>query len=551
MVGASSNLDRYRHVSALGSGGMSTVELAEDTLLGRRVALKRMHTPGDVRRRSRLRREALIGASLTHPNLVSIFDIVTDDEGDDIIVMEYVEGETLADRLRRGSRLDTPEALEMLSGVAAALDAIHSQGIVHRDVKPGNILLGVDGTVKLADLGIAAVADRTRLTTDGAVLGTFSYMAPEQLEGAAATPAVDVYALAVVAYEALSGRRARNEPNPVALAHAISSRPAPDLRSVWPDAPEAAAALLRRGMARDPRSRPRSAGELTGRLKAAFEPQTTAPLVRQAPAVKALQARPLPVYARSPRDRDGAGTASGSAKSDGQSARAPAAAVPPPLVRASGERRPAGDRGVHDDGRAHGDRRRTALVTGLVLVVLAALLIIVASSGGSGHGTTRSTAASAKKPAPPRPRAATGAASGAPSASSANGSVAPAAPSTTGSAPGSGGAAAGGGSPVSAVESFYHLAAAHHYSSAWALADPAFRAQLGGYPSFESGQAGDRSITFNGASVLNASATSGTVYVRTTSVRDNGTQHCYGPVRVVRSAGSAGWLLDHIAINCT
>src|SRR5947209_10210293 len=208
---------------------MSSVVLAEDTLLGRRVALKRMHTPDDVRRRSRLRREALIGASLTHANLVSIFDIVSDDDdGDDVIVMEYVEGETLAERLRRGAKPDLKETMAILSGVSSALDAIHAQGIVHRDVKPGNILLGVDATVKLADLGIAAVADRTRITTDNAVLGTFSYMAPEQLRGTIATPAVDVYALAAVAYEMLSGQRARNESNPVALAHAISSHPPSD-----------------------------------------------------------------------------------------------------------------------------------------------------------------------------------------------------------------------------------------------------------------------------------------------------------------------------------
>jgi hypothetical protein len=98
------------------------------------------------------------------------------------------------------------------------------------------------------------------------------------------------------------------------------------------------------------------------------------------------------------------------------------------------------------------------------------------------------------------------------------------------------------------VESFYHLAAAHQYSSAWALADPSFRHQLGGYSSFQSGQAGDRSITFTSAGVTNQSANSATVYIRTTSVRYNGTQHCYGPVNLVR--GSSGWLLDHISINC-
>src|SRR5579864_3676773 len=289
-MGVTSNLERYRHLAPLGTGGMSSVELAEDTVLGRRVALKRMHLD-DIRAHSRLRREALIGASLTHPNLVSIFDIFTADPGDDVIVMEYVEGETLAQLLRRG-RQDREAALRILAGVSAALDAIHAQRIVHRDVKPANILLGIDGSVKLADLGIAAVADRTRITTDGAVLGTFSYMAPEQLEGEIATPAVDIYALAAVAFEVLSGKRARTEPNPVALAHAISTQPPPDLRSAWPEAPAAAASLLVRAMSRDPAERPRSAGELIGRLRAALEPQKTAPIE---PA--RLGAKPVPAAA--------------------------------------------------------------------------------------------------------------------------------------------------------------------------------------------------------------------------------------------------------------
>ncbi|MBV8430450.1 MAG: serine/threonine protein kinase, partial [Solirubrobacterales bacterium] len=238
---------------------MSTVELAEDTLLGRQVALKRMHTPDDVRGHSRLRREALVGASLTHPNLVSIFDILTTDHGEDVIVMEYVEGQTLADAVQTGAKPDVGTTLKILAGVSAALDAIHEQGIIHRDVKPANILLGDAGSVKLADLGIAAVLDRTQITTAGTVLGTFSYMAPEQLEGDRATPAVDVYALAAVAFEALSGRRARNEPNPVALAHAISTQPPPDLRQAWPAAPPAAAEVLKRAMSRNPAERPRSA----------------------------------------------------------------------------------------------------------------------------------------------------------------------------------------------------------------------------------------------------------------------------------------------------
>ncbi len=190
--------------------------------------------------------------------------------------MEYVAGETLRDALRGGSGLAVAEGLRVIEGVSAALDAIHRRGIVHRDVKPANILLGADGAIKLADLGIASAADRTRITADGAVLGTFSYMAPEQLDGARPTAAVDVYALSAVAFEVLSGRKARLEANPFALAHAISTQPPPDLSEVWPQAPRAAVELLVRGMSREPSERPRSAGELAGRLRAALEPHATA-----------------------------------------------------------------------------------------------------------------------------------------------------------------------------------------------------------------------------------------------------------------------------------
>ena len=257
---------------------MAVVVLAEDMTLGRLVALKRVHALGDGRGRSRVRREALVGASVSHPNLVSVYDVVVGEDGEQVIVMEYVEGETLRDALGRGSGFAVAEALRVIGGVGAGLDAIHRRGIVHRDVKPANILLGSSGAVKLADLGIASAVDRTRITTDGAVLGTFSYMAPEQLDGARPSAAVDVYALAAVAFEVLSGRKARVERNPVALAHALATQPPPDLSAVWPQAPRAAVELLAGGMSREPSRRPRSAGELAGRLRAALEPQATAPI---------------------------------------------------------------------------------------------------------------------------------------------------------------------------------------------------------------------------------------------------------------------------------
>jgi serine/threonine protein kinase len=261
---------RYREIRRLGAGGMATVTLAEDTVLGREVALKRVYASDDSRGLLRLKREALVGASLNHPNLVFVYDAQLQEDGV-VIVMEYVEGETLADVISARGAIPPEEALRVLRGVAAALDAIHAQGIVHRDVKPANVLLGSDGTVKLADLGVADVADRTRITSAGAVVGSFSYMAPEQLDGGAPTLAMDVYALAAVAFETLTGERARPESNPLALAHAIATQPPPDLLAAAPDAPAEAAAVLRRGMSADPAMRPGSAGELVRRLESAFD----------------------------------------------------------------------------------------------------------------------------------------------------------------------------------------------------------------------------------------------------------------------------------------
>ncbi len=548
MVGVGPSLERYRVISLLGRGGMSTVELADDTLLGRQVALKRVHRSDDVRHHSRLRREALVGASLTHPNLVSVFDIVTTESGEDVIVMEYVEGQTLRDALRDG-KLDPARAVTILSGVSAALDAIHAQRIVHRDVKPGNILLGNTGSVKLADLGIAAVQDRTRITSDGAVLGTFSYMAPEQLEGTVATPAVDVYALAAVAYEALSGVKARQEPNPVALAHALSTQPPPDVRAVWPDAPPGVSELLIRSMSRDRRERPRSAGELTARLKAAVEPEPTVQVQEPKPARRPAPDRRSSAPA-APRHRPAEAAAAAAAVEAAAAAPAPASRQAPATTPASAEGPPsrrarfatpaAGEGPPSSPGgqrervprpvarRDRPSRRGVIVGTGLVLAaVVAAVIVLVSGSGSNQSSSSHSTSSAAGAK---RSGAASSGTTGASNGSSATG-------------------VSGAGSPAAAVESFYHLAAAHQYSNAWALADPAFRDQLGGYASFQSGQAGDRSITFNSADVESQSSDAATVAISTTSVRSDGTKNCSGTVDLVKS-GSAQWLLHQIHINC-
>jgi len=273
---------RYRTLKRLGSGGMATVLLAEDERLGRQVAVKRMHAESPEETAKRFRREAQLGASLNHPNIVSVFDIETDDE-DVLIVMEYVPGGTLKDALARGP-LPRDAALKILRGVASALDYAHEHDIVHRDIKPANILLDADGRAKLADLGIATAAEVTRVTQTGSVLGTASYMAPERLDGQPGGPAVDVYGLATVAYEALTGHKARQGRSAVEIAAMVMSEPPPDLRVHVPDAPEEAARVLERGMARNPDERPGSAGELVDELCRAFEaaegpePEPTTPL---------------------------------------------------------------------------------------------------------------------------------------------------------------------------------------------------------------------------------------------------------------------------------
>ncbi len=260
--------NRYRVVRRLGSGGAATVLLCEDQRLGRLVAVKRLHTGSPDEMERRLHREARLGASLNHPNLVSVFDTETYDEGV-LVVMEYVEGETLRDALKRGP-LPLRRSLEILRALASALDHAHAQGIVHRDVKPANVLLGPAGTVKLADLGIGIAADDTRLTRTGMALGTPAYMAPEQLEGQRVTAAADVYSLGAVAFELLSGRRAHEGDNPIEVARRATGEPPPDLRDAWPGAPAGAAQAIQRAMALRPSARQATAGELADDLQRAL-----------------------------------------------------------------------------------------------------------------------------------------------------------------------------------------------------------------------------------------------------------------------------------------
>ena len=201
--------ERYELQGRLGVGGMSTVQLAFDHRLERHVAVKLLaeHLAEDENFVSRFRREALAAARLVHPNIVQVFDFGLDEDSHrHFIVMEYVPGNSCAELLRDHGRLDPQDAVDIISQACRGLDHAHRNGVVHRDVKPGNLMRTPEGTVKLADFGIAKATEQTGITQAGSVLGTAAYLAPEQARGEPAGPPSDIYALGVVSYQLMSGR---------------------------------------------------------------------------------------------------------------------------------------------------------------------------------------------------------------------------------------------------------------------------------------------------------------------------------------------------------
>jgi serine/threonine protein kinase len=259
---------RYRLRRLLAAGGMGAVWAAEDAVLGREVAVKVLGEAlaGDQRAALRLRREARAAGRLAHPGIARVLDL-GEDAGRPYLVMELLHGESLAGRLARAGPLAPAEAVRVVAAAADALEVAHRAGIVHRDVKPGNVFVTGGGAVKLLDFGIASAANEAALT-GGGLIGTAAYLAPERVLGHDATPAADVYALGVLLYELLAGRPpfAGDTGTALAMAH-VHARPIP-LGEVAPHVPAALAAACHRALAKDPAARPSSAAALAALLRA-------------------------------------------------------------------------------------------------------------------------------------------------------------------------------------------------------------------------------------------------------------------------------------------
>jgi eukaryotic-like serine/threonine-protein kinase len=260
---------RYRLERRLGVGGMSTVQLAMDTKLERYVAVKLLaeHLAEDKSFVARFRREALAAARLVHPNVVQVFDFGLDDEtGRNFIVMEHVDGQSCAEILRDQGALPPAEAVSILVQACRGLDYAHRNGVVHRDVKPGNLLRSHEGVVKLADFGIAKAAEDSEITKTGSVLGTAAYLSPEQARGERAGPPADLYALGVVSYQLLTGRLPYEAASLTDLARLQEASPPRSPSEVNADVPPALGEAVMRALHPLPEGRYEGALEMADAL---------------------------------------------------------------------------------------------------------------------------------------------------------------------------------------------------------------------------------------------------------------------------------------------
>ncbi|HWX97841.1 MAG TPA: protein kinase, partial [Solirubrobacteraceae bacterium] len=277
---------RYRLDAQIGRGGMSTVYRAFDVVLERPVAIKLMHREiaADSDQLERFRREARSVAQLNHPHIVTVIDAGEESSaegensgagGSPYIVLEYVEGETLKDLIRRDGPLEITQAIAYAIEIARALGAAHERHIVHRDVKPQNVLISAEGGAKITDFGIARTLTEEGLTMDGRVLGTTDYVSPEQALGHPVTGQSDLYSLGIVLYEMLTGRVPFRGDSPVAVAMKHVREDVPDVQALRPELSAATAAVVDRAVSKDVSRRYRDAASMAGELEEVLAIETS------------------------------------------------------------------------------------------------------------------------------------------------------------------------------------------------------------------------------------------------------------------------------------
>jgi serine/threonine-protein kinase len=295
---------RYRLEAKLGSGGMSTVYLAKDETLDRPVAVKVMHREMSEQadQLERFRQEARAVAKLSHPNVVSVID-AGEDGGHPYIVFEYVEGETLKQRISRIGALDIQEAIAYAIEIGRGLSVAHGRNLVHRDIKPQNVLIDDEGRAKLTDFGISRQLEQDGMTATGRVLGTTDYVAPEQAMGHGADPRSDIYSLGVVLYEMLVGQVPFHADSQVGVAMKHVNEELPDVQRRRPEASAAVALVVERATAKSPDERYQDVGEMIDDLSTALEVEAARAGSTTGEATSVLDAVPPPKRKLSGRGR--------------------------------------------------------------------------------------------------------------------------------------------------------------------------------------------------------------------------------------------------------
>jgi len=550
--------DRYQLVRRIGVGGMAQVYVAQDRLLGRDVAVKILHeeSAGDTTYVERFRREAKAVAQLNHPNVVAVYDwghTISDTSGgrsDYYMVMEYVPGPNLKEVVRARGPLPEDEALSIAAQIASALEVAHEHGLVHRDVKPHNVLIAPNGRAKVADFGIAHDAGLTELTRTNIVPGTAHYLSPEQAQRAVLDGRSDIYSLGVVLYEMLTGRVPFDGRSlvDVALQH-VHDKPAPP-RKVRPELSRATEAIVLKALEKDPKKRFQTAEAMRQALeRARVQRDEVLPVPPDQRATDPLPGRQNTVQAplTGPRER----------------ARR---VIPPPEHVETAERR-----GLWF----------IALPIALLLLIGGGVYAVLHQGGGASAGkhTIPPAAVHSKTSTPlpararpphhrrvviPNPKpttkpAPTAIATLAPSATptiaatvtattTPTAQPSPTTPVPTASiAPSTVAASSGSGSPTDAVASFYNLVGQKQYDQAAALWSSNMQANNPPGSNINGHFSQDSEVLLQSSKLISQSNGNATVYIKVTEVRPSGNLVHTGYWYLIR--GSSGWLLDSLNLS--